>query len=495
MHSSRVQRSVRVAIAAIASVASIAPSVQAAGGCTGGEAPWPYYSGPGLGARHQSDTSVTAANASSLQTAWTFDTESLTGGAIQSTPIVAGGCVIVTTDTGSVLALELDGTFAWGYKVVPGGPTGLGGTIVGSPAVADGKVFIGVGKATTPFVVALNLADGAFLWQTVIDNHPGNFISASPVITDDLVFVGISGDEYGTTARGGYAFLDFDGNVIAQRYTISETEYERGYRGASIWSTGAYDPVSKNVFVGGGNPARKTLEHRYSNALLKINADRTSDDFAEITDAYKGNVDQYYPGLDKQPACENFGEDQPEIPAYPWSVACVQFDIDFGASPNLWVGEDGELYLGDLQKSGVYHTVHADNMQLAWTQVIPGGPCFACNASSPATDGSQVFAVGSPGTTLTSITADGGKYRWALPVADGTHFQSVTSAGGVVYTTTNHGLLIAADAATGLPLSIKSFPQETGTSFAGLWSSGVSVAGDQVFAAAGSALMVLEPAA
>jgi outer membrane protein assembly factor BamB len=483
-------------IAAVTALSALAvPHAHSATTCASSEAPWPYYSGPGLGARNQTDTTVTAANAASLATAWSFDTADGGGGSIQSTPIVAGGCVIVTTDEGSIVALTLAGDLAWGYKVIPGGSTGLGGTIVGSPAVADGKVIVGVGRETTPFVLAVNLIDGSFAWKTTIDDHPGNFISASPVITGDLIFMGIAGDEYGADARGGYAFLDTDGTLVTQRSTISDAEYALGYRGSSIWSTGAYDPASKHVFVGGGNPATKTLEHRYSNALLKIDADPDSATFADIVDAYKGTVDQYYPGLDRQPVCEEFGEDQPNIPQYPWSLACVQFDVDFGASPSLWHDANGQLLMGDLQKSGIYHTVYADNMQLAWTSVMPGTPCFVCNASSPATDGALVYAVGSAGGALTAVTADGGKYRWVLPIADGVHFESVTTAGGVVYTTTSHGLLVAADAASGVPLSIKSFQRETGAFEGGLLSSGVSVAGNQVFAALGSTLLVLSPAA
>lgn len=488
-------RPARIATAMAVLAVALAPTARAAASCTDGDADWPYYSGPGLGARNQTETSIGPDEAATLAPAWALRTTSVGGGAIQSTPVLTGGCVLITTDAGVVAALdEATGEVVWSKKIDPRGKSGaLGGTIVGSPAIVDGMAIIGVSRDTKPFVTALSLADGSVLWETTIDDHPGNYISASPVITGDLIFMGIAGDEYGTTARGGYAFLELDGDLVTKRYTINDAEYALGHRGASIWSTGAYDPVSEHVFVGGGNPAKKTLEHRYANALLKIDTDRTSPTFAEIVDAYKGNVDQYYPGLDRQPVCENFGEAQPNLPAYPWSVACVQFDIDFGASPSLWYGADGELYLGDLQKSGIYHTVFADNMQLAWTSVIPGAPCFACNASSPATDGEQVYAAGTPGGTLTAVTADGGKYRWALPLAEGLHFQSVTTAKGVVYSTTSNGLFLAVDAATGTPLSVRSYLADAGDRGTGLFSSGISVGDDRVFAALGGTLLVLRP--
>lgn len=490
MSQRRAQR--RVILISAALIAASFSNANAQDTCSGTDAAWPGYSGPGLGARHQDDTTITPANAGSLATKWVVNTSVVGGGEIQSTPILAGGCVIITTNTGVIAAFSPSGTKVWSYKANTTGGNGLGGVIVGSVAVTQGMVVAGISQRTTPYVLGLDLTDGSVEWETTVDNHPGNFISASPVTAGDLVFVGVSGDEYGATSRGGYAFLDpTDGSLEAFRYTITDAEYAAGYRGSSVWASGSY--VDGFIYVGAGNPAAKTLEHRYSNSLIKIDARPTSTTFATITDAYKGNVDQYYPGIDRQPACEEFGEDQPNLPQYPWSLACVQFDIDFGASPNLWYNEAGDLMMGALQKSGVYHAVLADNMQLAWSTIVPGAPCFPCNASSSATDSKLVFAAGSPGSTLTAFTAEAGKYRWALPLADGLHFQSVTSAGGVVYTVASNGLLYAVDAISGTPLSIKSFRLEANSNGSALSSAGISVAGDTVYAPNGSVLMALSP--
>jgi len=483
-----------VMIGAAALAFSVVGPVRAQAACSTADAPWPQYAGPGMGGRHQTDTTVTAENAGTLERRWFINTSVIGGGEINNTPIVARGCIVVATSNGSIAAINENGAVLWSYRASVTGGSGLGGTIVGSPAVVDDKVIVAVGQKTTPYVVALNLATGALVWQRTVDNHPGNFLSASPVIAGDLLFVGISGDEYGATARGGYVLLDVaDGSIKAFRRTIGDAEYAAGYRGASIWASGSYHDGF--VYVGSGNPASKTKEHRYSNSLLKIDVRPWSPTFAEIVGAYKGNVDQYYPGLERQPACDTLGDRQPNLPQYPWSLFCVQFDIDFGASPNLWHDQFGNLVVGSLQKSGVFHSVYADNMQLAWSTVVPGAPCFVCNASSSATDGDGVYVAGSPGSVLTALSANAGRYRWALPLADGIHFQSVSVAKGVVYTVTSHGLFMAVDARSGVPLSVKSFRRETGASGSALSSSGISIAGNTVYAPSGQVLMALSPTA
>ena len=56
------------------------------------------------------------------------------------------------------------------------------------------------------------------------------------------------------------------------------------------------------------------------------------------------------------------------------------------------------------------------------------------------------------GTEL-RIGADDGALQWASPIADGTHYQSTSIAGGVAFTVDNQGELLAWDVATGAPLS------------------------------------------
>src|SRR3954453_22092764 len=73
----------------------------------GGE--WPVYGGDAASTRSQAaETTLTPARAGSLAPAWVFSTASVgdTGGAFNSTPIVAAGCVFAASAGGRVYAVD-----------------------------------------------------------------------------------------------------------------------------------------------------------------------------------------------------------------------------------------------------------------------------------------------------------------------------------------------------------------------------------------------------
>ena len=124
--------------------------------------------------------------------------------------------------------------------------------------------------------------------------------------------------------------------------------------------------------------------------------------------AYQGNVDQYSETLQTlsgTPACA--ASDDPSV-QYPLDdPVCGQLDLDFGASPNLFTNAQGQLLVGDLQKSGVYHVAHADTMTPAWTALV-GVSCAACNAASTAFDGRAIEGVATPGGSMFSLDREAG---------------------------------------------------------------------------------------
>lgn len=444
----------------------------------GGE--WRLYGHDLSNSRTQPDEHVIGTTeAGALAPARTFSSSVVGGeGNFNGTPVIADGCLYAATDAGYIYALNAD-TFeiAWKtrYEVAQ---TRLGGVINGSVAVESGRVFANISDAGQPFVVALDQATGAELWRAVVDARPGSFINASPTTFDGMVFTGFSGDEYVPAARGGYAIIDQrTGALLAKRYTIPDDDFDAGYWGGSIWSTAVYDAESRSIFVGSGNPASHDAEHERTNALLRIDADQAGSRFGEIVDVYKGTVDHYYPGLDRQPACSS----APDVEyGDAWSATCLQLDLDFGASPNLFRDARGNLLLGALQKSGVYHAVHADTLAQSWTSVI-GAPCFVCNATSPAVANGKVFAVGSAPGQLVALKTNGGGYGWAHPLADVFHYESVSTANGVVYVSDLYGNLNALDAETGVPLLKRSIAADLGQSVAGVQSGGIAIARNTLY--------------
>lgn len=482
----------------------------------------------------------------------------LNAGEFQNTPVIADGCLFLATSTGWVIALNADTNPAqgasagkhrvlWATHVDGAGLSLRSGVITGSPAVENGVVYVGVTRpgrpatatepATGPYVAALDQATGKVLWTSVVDaGQRDSGIASSPVYFDGMVLQGFYGSE-GTTpntsqlgapvaippARGGFAILDASptcdpavlvapsscnnpapgatgGSIIEHEYTISDAEYAAGYRGASIWCTPAYDAETKYVYACGGNPSHPKLESRYANALLKIDVDPQRATFGTIVDAYKGNVDQFYPGLDNQPACDLLGDVVTAI----WSQPCLQMDLDFGSSPSLFKVKIGggstfetRTIVGDLQKSGVYHAAWTEDMSPAWFAQV-GTPCFACNAGSPAYDvGADgmvkgVYTVANLPGQLWGLSGSDGRYQWVAPGAgEGTHFQATSAANGVVYTIDNAGTLGMFDAATGLPLARRILTLDVENTASSSSSQGVAIARNTIYAASSRFLVVL----
>jgi hypothetical protein len=264
---------------------------------------------------------------------------------------------------------------------------------------------------------------------------------------------------------------------------IPPADQAQGYAGAGLWSTPAYDPATRYLYWGAGNPFSKTKQHPNTDAILKIDLSRSRPTFGQVVAAYPGNVDQYtdlLKTLSDTPVCAV--SDNPSVP-YPLDdPACGQLDLDFGASANLFTDSAGYKLVGDLQKSGVYHAAHADTMNPAWGQIV-GVSCQACNAASTAFDGHSITGVGTPGGELFSLGRDDGAPDWMSPIADGAHYQSTSTADGVVYTLDGNGFLDVLDAATGDTIARRPLTADAGVPMEGLTSSGVAIAEHMVFAA------------
>jgi outer membrane protein assembly factor BamB len=422
-----------------------------------------------------------------LTAAWTFDTARSTNGADQGafngTPVEADGCLFAASTAGYVYALnDADGTLAWKRSFTVPTP-GFGGAFVGGPVVNDGRVIVFVNRASSPYLAALDEHTGALLWVSdPVYTYPGGYTNATPQVFDGVVFAGFSPPEGDPKGVGGFALLDAPtGAVLTVTPTIPPGDVEKGFAGGGLWSTPAFDPQTRYAYIGAGNPFSKTVEDPNVNAILKIDLDRRRPSFGQIVGAYKGNVDQYSETLQvlsQNPACAETSDQTLALD----DPACGQLDLDFGAAPNLFRGQDGHLLVGDLQKSGVYHVADAATMKPAWTKIV-GASCQACNAASTAVDGNGIYLDGTPGGVMWSVSHDGAQ-RWASPVGDGAHYEAVSTANGVVYTIDNLGILDAWNADSGLPVLRHPLSLDTGTVDVAATSAGIVIADHTVFVSA-----------
>lgn len=396
-------------------------------------------------------------------------------GNFQSTPVVADGCLYVGTNQGWIIAANADtGEVVW-TRSIPAGDlfAGLSGGVF-SLTIADGKVFALVSTSGSPAAVALDQQTGKVLWRTTVSKEDGAYTNASPVVIGEMLFMGISGPEDIEKGMhpGGYAILDIDtGKIITRRYTISSNDQKRGHFGGSLWGTAAYDPKTRHLFDGTGQPANKAREHSRTNAIVKIDIDRKSNRFAEVVGTYHGDYDD-------------------------------RADVDFGASPTLFKDKKGNTIVAALQKSGKLHAVYADNMEQAWW-VRLSNPFALGNTATGATDGKAFYVTantqtGTPPTNdfffggsvedklpnpgyLYSFDVNNGSLNWRVPIAGGAEYHLVAGAGDIVYVVTTHGLVLGFNTADGTPAFARSLTTDAGDPCVNL-SSGAIIARNTIYA-------------
>jgi polyvinyl alcohol dehydrogenase (cytochrome) len=467
-----------------ASAAAAAPC----GAATSSSGEWPVYGHDAANTRSQpAEHALGPAQAGSLSAAWSFSTASVGDAAgFQSTPVVDRGCVFLGSTNAVMYALNAsDGKLMW-HRQLPLTTAGFGGGIVGAPLVSGSRVFVLVDEANSPYVAALDRTTGALLWKSApIVSGNGYYTNASPVLANGLIVAGYSPAEGDPAATGGFALIDpATGSIEKVTPTIPPADQAQGFAGGGLWSTPAYDPATKYLYWGAGNPSSKQKQHPNTDAILKIDLSRSRATFGQVVAASPGNVDQYtdtLKTLSGNPVCA--ASDNPSVP-YPLDdPACGQLDLDFGASANLFTDSHGTEIVGDLQKSGVYHAANADTMKPAWSRIV-GVSCQVCNAASTAFDGRSIDGVGAPGGELFSLARDDGTPNWLSPIGDGAHYQSVSTADGVVYTTDGNGFLDVIDAATGDTITRIPMTVDAGAPATGLTSNGVSIAEHTVFASA-----------
>src|SRR3954465_13112513 len=476
---------------AIRRAALIAASIFAVGGGTahgatvpgcaspapGGD--WPTYGGTVDNHRNQTaEQTLSTANVSKLAMAWKLPMPD--AGTIQSTPVVADGCVFTGTSLGTVVAVNADtGKLVWKQALADAGGISLAGAgIVGAPAIADGLVYIGMTTTTASLEVALDEATGAIVWTKAIDTDNGGGIDSSPVPFDGMVFQGYQGDESHDHSNPGWVILDGSreggGNILVKGHTIPAEDYAKGDRGGSLIDTPAIDLERKLVFAGTGNPASPHQNPR-TDALLKIDADPASATFGQVLGLHRGTSDSYPAPQDvDSPVCQD---------TLQWPIGrftCAQLDYNLLSSPSLYTASDGRRLLGELQKSGVFTTIDTATMEPVWTATL-GAPCFACNLGSSATDEHGLY-VATVGGTLFSLNRDTGAVQWAVPLAGATHYNGASAANGVVYNIDDRGVLEAFAAASGTPLLAHPFASDTQTVTQDMGnSSGLSIARDAVY--------------
>lgn len=497
------RRSKLLAIAAAVAVAAVLPAAGSASAAKSAQCAKASHKGgdwPTMGhdlqhSRNQpNEKFITPGRASTLATSWQYTPDAAEGSTFSGTPAIADGCVYVGSQSGWVYALNADtGDLVW-KKRVEDDPTvafssGAGG-INGSLAIANGIVYANVAHYESPYVAALDQDTGDVLWATNTERQTGAGTQASAIVFGDVVVAGwdTAGIEFDAEARktayGGFAIFDaITGKLLKRTYTIPIEERKEGYSGGNIWSSFAIDEATKYGYVGTAAPYSPAHEHERTNAILKVDLDRSRSTFGEIVDSYKGLYDTYVEST----------RDLPCVPLAPGSNfaegtgPCQKLDLDFAAAPNV-MKVKGKTLVGELQKAGVYHIVDSKNMKGLHEVVLsnPAAGFAPSSIGSTAVDSSGgIYAVSGNVNTLVALDQVTADYRWFSETTDAPlHANPTTTANGVVYALNGSGLLTAHDTRTGVPLLVAQVGSSLG--------SGVAVARNTVYTV-GSSVTALRP--
>jgi alcohol dehydrogenase (cytochrome c) len=222
----------------------------------GDATPWPTVNLNYAADRYVSLDQITPQNAALLGETCRVRVDA--GGAFQSGLLLMNGLIYLTTRAATLALDPVDCGVAWKSVYVPEGPEPF--PVVRGPAFADGRVFRGT---TDCRLLALDAKSGAPLWKvTACDSARGETLSAAPLAWHGMLFIGISGGDFGVRGRM-FAFDQATGRELWRFNTIpapgefgSETWAGNSAQtgGGGTWSTFTLDPDSGELFVPVGNP-------------------------------------------------------------------------------------------------------------------------------------------------------------------------------------------------------------------------------------------------
>jgi outer membrane protein assembly factor BamB len=404
-----------------------------------GSRDWPMYGhDASRGGYNAGEKTLTAANVASLVPRF-HATVGIGPLASSSGPVMADGRVCAGS---SVPAGDnyfcfdaATGARLWSANVghVPATTRSVG--IGATAAISGGVLVVGGGDAA---YYALAADTGRQLWRHPLASQPDPFAWASPLISNRLVYVGVSSAFQ--ALRGEIRALDLDsGAVVAQRYFVPE-----GQRGADIWNSPAMSSDGTKVLVATGNDFGG-FNGPYTRAIVALDPPSLG-----IIDSHR--------------------------------EAAASQDLDFGTTPVVFRDAQGRALVGANNKNGVFYAYDLAHVGTGavWTRQTGTNvgvmPAYDPNVGA----GGTLFIVGDNGV-LFGVDPATGDDRFP-PAAVGFANGNIALANGLVFMGAGNGQVAILDAARGTPLRTLA-PDTPGPTF-----SGVIVANGMLYAMAGPTL-------
>jgi len=448
---------------------------------------WPFAGGDIENSRFGASESILGvSNVGALVPQWIYVTKN----DVSATPSIdaASNGVYFPDWSGNMNKLNAStGAVIWQHNVTEYGLP-QGAMSRSTPTLAGGLVIFGAsgilgGTAASPaYLNAVDPNSGDLVWQLEIDTNTKTIMTGSPVVYNNVIYVGVSSSEEtlaNPTFRGSVVAVALSsGTLLWQTYMVPS-----GYSGGPVWSTTPAVDVTRNqLYVTTGNnylvPASvEECEQKADDNPEQVLACQSKANFADAIvalDLTTGKVkwakrcsaqDNYVLACNRNlPSC-------PDPKGKDW---------DFGAGANFFTveiqGTPTDI-VGAGQKSGMYWALNPDNGEVVWkTHVGPGGILGGIQWGT-AVDGEQVY-VAMANSTHASYTLEPSGMTWnggswaALNAATGEivwqvpdpgldplnpanpadSLASVTVANGVVYVASMSGAMYALNASSGSTL-------------------------------------------
>ncbi len=452
---------------------------------------WLTYWGDYRGTHYSALQQINTLNVKQLQVKWAAQ---LPGESVlQSTPIVVDGVMYQAGPPGQVFAFDArTGLQIWKYQrqrkaknPYESNPFNRGVAVLGN------RVFVGTLDAA---LVALDARTGLPLWEAqVADSMLGYSLTMSPLAVKDKIVVGVAGGEHGI--RGFLDAYDAATGKRVWRFNTVAGPGEFGHNtwkgeswkmgGSGTWLTGNYDPELNLVYWTTGNPGPdmdaeiRKGDNLFSCSVVALDADTgirkwhyqftPGDD--HDWDANEGivladrvidgkprklllqaNRNGFFYVLDrtngqflsakafvKQTWNQGFDKDGRPIWA-PNSQATIEGTVVY---PSLVGGTNWQSPSYDTA-SGTFYlmTAQAGQRFFRTPQEYEPGKAYW---------GGRAVAIDEPSkAAVKAIDAATGTVKWEYPVSRGSLSAGVlATAGGVLFSSTQEGYLLALDARTG----------------------------------------------
>lgn len=241
---------------------------------------WPTYGATYENTRRIELTAINSSTVGRLSEMWR--TQLGSHERVETTPIVIGGTMYVTTGVGdSVVALDAaTGKKKWRYVPKLGFISPCCGALNRGVAVSGNRVFVATMDAR---LIALDAKTGKQLWDTTIGDPKRGFSETmAPLAWDNRVFIGSSGSDYGI--RGSLSAYAADTGKLLWRWYAVNPGWEGSYAtavhgmdlhrdiarekrdapkyrnawqhgGGAVWMTPALDSQTGTLFVTTSNPS------------------------------------------------------------------------------------------------------------------------------------------------------------------------------------------------------------------------------------------------